>query len=97
MKVTGKQLALIEKLKEEELSWTIANYYRDEEVVYSIEEGQADDEVEFKVELEDRYKKLVLIFRVTDEKIDIHVYEDQYEELSTTNIWKILFLTTRCS
>ena len=92
MKVTNKMLEVIQKLKEEEIEWTLTEYFPDLE--YTIEEGASDDEASLVVSFADNYsgKEFDLEFKITEEKAEINIYEDVYEDVTTETIWRHLFL-----
>lgn len=92
MDITQEQQEVINKFKEEEVYYTFSDYFNEKEIRYIIEEGDDDDNITLIVELtmsdDDKYQ---LSFRVTDDNIELHVHEDDYEEVNEGNMWKHLF------
>ena len=93
MAITPGQEEIIEKFKEEEICFTFSDYFSENEIKYTIDERDHGDAsigliIEFSMSHEDKYQ---LEFRVFDDYIEMHLDEEQYEEASAENMWKLLF------
>ncbi len=93
MAITPGQKEVIQKFKDEEISFSFSDFFSENEIKYTINEQDHGDEsvgltIEFSMFHNDKYQ---LEFRVFNDYLELYLDEDMYEEASAENMWKLLF------
>jgi hypothetical protein len=94
MKIPYKQLTLANELIQE-IHRIVLHNYSPKSYNFEIQDGYDDDEIRLEFTLDWYDRITILYFRITEDKYEIEVSEDNYEEFNEEVFWRQLYFKVK--